>query len=123
MQPAVATDLDRFVQAVLLDIDAAGALADYLDEIDGPTAPYISGKPSPSRGTLLRRRWKMWRKDRDTAYINLLALVDAELPELSGYYRSDPCWESICIAGADKRFIAYIRSRFVPKYSPSRHFH
>ncbi len=65
MIPYVESDLDRFVRAVLLDLDAAGALADYLDENDPPTAPYLSGKPSLSRGELLRRRWKMWKRQRD----------------------------------------------------------
>jgi hypothetical protein len=50
------SELDTFVAAVLDgDLDAAGALADWLDEHDDP------------RGVLLRRRWKRWQSDRRKA--------------------------------------------------------
>ena len=118
--PYVESDLDRFVKAVLLDLDAAGALADYLDERDGPTAPYASGRPSPSRGALLRRRWKKWKADRDHNSI---------VQRLYKEYRSDgigdPAW--ICniravrgvekeISYADDSFRDYIRRIFGPKF-------
>lgn len=46
-----------FVNAILRgDLDAAGPFADWLDE-----------HGEGSRGVLLRRRWKRWRKEREAA--------------------------------------------------------
>ncbi len=60
------TELDRFIAATLLDLDAGGALADYLDEID-PPAWDRRGVKKLSRGALVRRRWMKWKKDRSQA--------------------------------------------------------
>ncbi len=57
------SDLDRFIAATILDLDAAGALADYLDEID-PPALDRRGFKKLSRGALVRRRWMKWKMDR-----------------------------------------------------------
>lgn len=47
------TDHDAFVAAILAgDLDAAGVLADWLEDRGDP------------RGVLLRRRWRRWRAER-----------------------------------------------------------
>ncbi len=121
--PYVESDLERFVKAVLLDLDAAGALADYLDEIDGPTAPYLSGKPSPSRGELLRRRWEMWKRERAEAEVIPPAMIELATRlgrcQIAGIENR---WVIQHRTVSDIRFKAYIRRKLGVKWATSRNF-
>lgn len=88
-------EVELLARAVLNDLDSAGVLADMLDERDPPTPPYIGGKQSPSRGTLLRARWRKWQKDRVGCNIS---------------------WRNYMVPNqlrADALFRLYIKARFI----------
>lgn len=109
------SELEALTRAVLDDLDGAAALADLADEVDGPTAPYLSGRPSPSRGTLLRRRMKMWQRERWSAPHRAQMLYDdCGDPEAPGFRLED--FRDGIIRGADNAFREYIRDRFLPKF-------
>ncbi len=134
MIPYIESDLDRFVRAVLLDLDAAGALADYLDERDPPTAPYLSGKPSLSRGELLRRRWKKWKKERARSVNGESNLAGVRYRLYKSYrvaYPNRPASEALRDVDAlltdeietiDAEFVRYIRRKFGVKWATYRNF-
>lgn len=114
-------ELQRFARAVLEDLSAAGALADYLDDHDPPTAPYISGKPSLSRGEMLRRRWKVWRRSRNWRmkkfdsyqqhrYVYPWDRIEAQLRDVDIIVLLEGQ-----IKIADDSFARYIRYRFLPR--------
>ncbi len=116
------SDLDRFVRAVLLDLDAAGALADYLDERDPPTAPYLSGKPSLSRGELFRRRWKKWRKDRDACFATVYKHA-RRVFKMTAYEAFDHAKIFVPHVIEDERFRSYIRRKLGVRFATARDFH
>lgn len=109
-------DVEVLARAVLDDLDSAGVLADLVDETDSAPALYANGKPSPSRGVLLRRRWEKWQRDRDARNI---------LCARSGLWCTAITWRNYQLSpeelglvervknDLDRQFRTYIRARFI----------
>lgn len=108
-------EAERFARAVLEDLDGAGAFADWLDENDPTPAPYLSGRPSMTRGAMLRRRWKAWQKERESGYDRSMQILHEEHLTRLLYIYSDPEYRDKWKEFADDRFRAYIRARFIPR--------
>jgi uncharacterized protein (TIGR02996 family) len=110
------SEFAAFVAALLEDPDGAGAFADFLDERGDP------------RGTLLRRRWRRWLKDRAAA----LAAEEQDRAQratrwgrIKSLFRSlvAPPKRRAATAAVDATFRKYIRRKFAseaPEPSPRK---
>lgn len=117
--------IEQLARAVLNDLDGAAALADLADENDPPTAPYMNGRPSPSRGTLLRKRIKRWQTERDFGNTLERAMSTVRFwPRVWGSPPPIPDGNLLFAAEelvrqnrriADLSFRRYIRAKFIPK--------
>lgn len=109
------TELSALVKGVLVDLDGAGALADWLDEHD-----------RAHEAKLLRRRWKSWQRERTEA-----VAIDREAEDMLKNSFSDSLSALAAIPGAtasmgamsisvntggdlrtDQRFRDYVAARF-----------
>ncbi len=101
------SDLNAMVKATLTDLDAAGALADLLQELG-----------RDREAVLLRRRWKAWQRDRANApqeaseVYREFAVSYAPDELLHEPFRLEDFCEGF-VRGVDGQFHDYIARRFV----------